>query len=94
MSKYFKSFNFGQADVKPKLRLGSLLLDTSSTCKAALLRISPFNLPISLWDKFKWVRKGVSRKGTVSIPVPAIFNLLTVLGSFKTLLMESSVSGL
>ena len=94
MSRYFKFLNFVQAEVSPKLRFGMSLCETSRERREGLLRISSLRTEIELWDKFRWVRNGVSRTGTVRIPVPAMLRRLTVFGSFKTFLIDSSVRGL
>ncbi len=94
MSRYFRFLNFVQAEVNPKLRFGMSLCETSSERREGLFKISSLRTEMELWERLRWVKKGVSRTGTVMIPVPAMFNRRTVFGSFNTFLMDSSVSGL
>ncbi len=94
MSRYFRFRSFVHADVNPKLRFGMSLCETSSDRSDGLFKISSLRTEIELWERLRWVRKGVSRTGTVMIPVPAMFKRRTVFGSFNTFLMDSSVSGL
>merc|ERR1719270_140516 len=45
-------------------------------------------------ERLNLKRKGVFKTGTREIPVPAMFRSRTVLGSFRTLMMESVFRGL
>merc|ERR1719412_1935741 len=47
-----------------------------------------------LCERLRWRRKGVSRTGTLLIPVPAMLIERTVFGSLSTLLIESVLRGL
>ena len=93
MSRCLIEVNLGQVEAKPELRLGIELWDTSRDWRSlALARISSLIILMLLWERLRLIRNGVSRTGTSDIPVPAMFRMRTVLGSLRTLVMESVVS--
>ena len=53
MSRYFKFRSLGQADVRPKLKFGISLKETSRERRDGLFKISSFRTEMALWDKLR-----------------------------------------